>query len=217
MPHFRKYHGLGNDYLVIDPVDWPHPMTPEAVRLICDRHTGVGSDGILHGPFQKNGRLSLRIYNPDGSIAEKSGNGIRIFSRFLQERAYVTAATFELDTDGGTVSVAYQEGPERLIRVNMGRVRFNSHAIPMTGPDREVIDEVLEADGQSFRVTAVSIGNPHCVVRSDDISEAAVRALGPLFENHAVFPERTNVQFLRVRDRHAIEIGIWERGAGFTL
>lgn len=215
---FRKYHGLGNDYLVIDPTVAPLDLTPERIRFLCDRHVGVGSDGILYGPtIDVSGRHRVRIFNPDGSEAEKSGNGLRIFARYLHDAGHVLTKTFDIQTLGGPVTAEIQDATGETIKIGMGKVTFQSEAIPTAGPDRQVIGESLRIDGTSYEVTCLSIGNPHCVIPLGDISEALTRRLGPLVECHPLFPNRTNVQFVRVTDRHRLEVQIWERGAGYTL
>ncbi len=214
---FSKYHALGNDYLVVDPRELPAPLTPGQVRAICHRNFGVGSDGVLLGPLPASAApFGLRIYNPDGSEAEKSGNGLRIFSRYLWDRKLVGAADFAIETAGGLVQATVLDGG-RSVRVDMGRVSFWSDAIPVTGPRREVLNETLTAGDRSFTYCAATIGNPHCVLPLFEISPALARRYGPLIETHPYFPRRTNVQFLRVLDRTRIQIEIWERGAGYTL
>ena len=214
---FTKYHALGNDYLVMDPADLPAPLTVEQVRVICHRNFGIGSDGILLGPLPAEGaQCALRIYNPDGSEAEKSGNGLRIFSRYLWDRKLVGDAEFSIQTAGGTVrSTVFDAG--RAVRVDMGRVSFWSDVITVTGPRREVLQEPLTAGDRTFSVCCATIGNPHCVLPLPEISADLARKYGPLIETHAAFPRRTNVQFLKVLDRANIQIEIWERGAGYTL
>ena len=214
---FWKYHALGNDYLVIDPNLTTFDPTPEAVKLVCDRHFGVGSDGILFGPILEGGRIRLRIFNPDGSEAEKSGNGIRIFSRYLVEAGYVKEKTFTLLTLGDEVRVEVLDETASMIKVDMGTVTFRSDEIPVAGPSREVVDEPLAVGDRVFRVTCASVGNPHCVIPLPEISAELAREYGPRIENHPLFPHRINVQFLKVLDRKNIQIEIWERGAGYTL
>jgi len=214
---FSKYHALGNDYIVIDPLKTSVDLTEEAVRLLCDRHFGIGSDGILYGPFYEEDTPVVRIYNPDGSEAEKSGNGVRIFARYLMDAGYEDGGQFELGTLGGVVLVNVLNADGSMIQVDMGTTTFCSEEIPVAGPSREVVDEPLEIDGNTWRITCVSIGNPHCVIPVDRLSKDMVIALGPLLENHEMFPNRINVQLLKVVDRNTIEIEIWERGAGYTL
>ncbi len=215
---FFKYHALGNDYLVIDPNKSPYQPNPENVKLICHRNFGIGSDGILWGPIrQENQPFGLRIFNPDGSEAEKSGNGIRIFSRYLLDAGYVTAdKPFHLHTLGGNVAVEFIKNSD-LIKVDMGKAIFESDKIPVTGKPREVISENLSIGDKTYQITCVSMGNPHCVIPLNDISENLARNLGPLVENHKIFPNRINMQLLKIIDRHNIQIEIWERGAGYTL
>ncbi len=212
---FSKYHGLGNDYLVIDEMGLME--SPERIRVICDRNFGIGSDGILFGPLPSKSALAgLRIFNPDGSEAEKSGNGIRIFCRHLWERGSVGGEPFLLETAGGIVRCRVRD-PHHEIEVEMGIVNFWSDVIPVMGERREVLDEALEIDGESLKFSAATIGNPHCVILGDQVDADLARRLGPKIERHSLFPNRTNVQFLKAVDQANIRIEIWERGAGYTL
>lgn len=215
--HFRKYHGLGNDYLVIDPNIYDVDLTPDSIRLICDRNFGIGADGVLYGPIKGGKDLSLRIFNPDGSEAEKSGNGLRIFAKYLFDNKYVDKKNFSIDTLGGIVEAYIEDDEANLIKIDMGKITFISTRIPVRGEEREVVDEELEINGIKYRVTCLSIGNPHCVIPMDDVTEQKARELGPHVENHTMFPNRINMQLLNVIDRTNIEIRIWERGAGYTL
>ena len=215
---FAKYHALGNDYLVLEPADCAELPSPEATRKICHRHYGLGSDGILYGPEARaDGAFGLRILNPDGSEAEKSGNGIRIFCRHLLETGRVREGrAFRVHTPGGMVGCEVHEGGAR-IRVEMGRVSFRAPEIPMTGADREVLRERIEVAGRSFEFCAATVGNPHCVIPVPEATPELARTFGPALETHSWFPNRTNVQFLQVIDRKTVRIEIWERGAGYTL
>lgn len=215
--HFKKYHGLGNDYLVIDPNVKDIKLTPESIRLICDRNFGVGSDGILYGPIKASDIPQLRIFNPDGSEAEKSGNGLRIFAKYLFESKYVDKKNFKIKTLSGTVEVHIKDDTANLIKIGMGKVTFISTEIPVSGKKREVVNEELEINKSIYKVTCLSIGNPHCVIPMMEVSEERARQLGPFVENHKMFPNRINMQLLKVIDRNNIEIRIWERGAGYTL
>jgi len=213
---FFKYQALGNDYLVLEPRDFGR-LTAPVVRRLCDRHFGIGSDGILLGEVTSAvDRFSLRILNPDGSEAEKSGNGLRIFARYLWDTGLVGDEPFSVDTLGGTVRCHVRDSG-RAVFVEMGRASFDSEEIPVAGPRRDVIGEVIEVDGESLRFTGVTVGNPHCVVHTDDPTPALAQRLGPLIETHALFPNRTNVQFVKVLAPDRIQIEIWERGAGYTL
>jgi diaminopimelate epimerase len=216
---FFKYHALGNDYLVLDPADYPSWREPgrAEIRAICHRNFGAGSDGILWGPLPTaKADFGLRIFNPDGSEAEKSGNGLRIFSRYLWDQKKAKGPSFTIETPGGVVRSVVLDGGA-LITVEMGKVSFDSTRIPVNGPAREVLGEKLEVQGRTFTFSAATIGNPHCVIPVDDLSPELARRYGPDIEVHPLFPNRTNVQFLRVVDRSTIQIEIWERGAGYTL
>ena len=204
--HYVKSHGLGNDYIVIDPAKVPFAVTPEAVRLICDRHRGVGSDGMLLVASASDADFGVRIFNPDGTEAEKSGNGVRIFAKFLREHGYTDRDRFTLQTLGGRVTCVLEHADGRVaqIAVDMGKARFD----PL---------EAIEVDGRRFEVTSVSVGNPHCVIVVPDLTKIDVYALGPKIETHPAFPLRTNVQFAQVVSRNEVRILIWERGAGYTL
>ena len=214
---FHKYHALGNDYIVLNPDEFVAELTEERIRTICHRNYGVGSDGILYGPQRTDkADFALRIFNPDGSEAEKSGNGLRIFARYLWDCKKVQHERFTVLTAGGVVTAKVQkQGKE--VTVDMGRVSFDSTEVPLTGPQREVINEKMQIEGKEIEFSAATIGNPHCVILRDDVSEAEARTLGPIIERDSRFPNRTNVQFMKVLDRSNIKLEIWERGAGYTL
>lgn len=208
MTDFYKYHALGNDYIVIDPskVSFPIKLTEDNIKLICHRNLGIGSDGILYGPIMRDGKMHFQIFNPDGSEAEKSGNGIRIFAQYVWDIGYSDAKEITLETKGGTVIVESLDKEKNLMKVNMGNFYF---------PDNIINKELAIAD-QVFFITCVNIGNPHCVIICDDISPEETCKYGPLIEVHPMFPNRTNVQFVKVIDKRNIQIEIWERGAGYT-
>lgn len=216
---FCKYHGLGNDYIVLDPAEVGQGLSPERIRRICHRNYGIGSDGILLGPPDGNGpAFGVKIFNPDGSEAEKSGNGLRIFSRYLWDKGLVADDPFEISTVGGTVRAHIRDGGGS-VTVEMGGVSFRSERIPVAGEPRDVLDEELAVLDRTFRFCAASIGNPHCVVLlgGQQMSTDDVCRYGAVIETDARFPNRTNVQFMNVLDRGSIRIEIWERGAGYTL
>jgi diaminopimelate epimerase len=201
---FAKYQALGNDYLVVEPAD-PALLTPDRVRWLCDRHFGVGADGVLVPAAVPAGSdFTLTIWNPDGSEAEKSGNGLRIFARYLWDRGRVGGEPFTVATKGGRVRCEVRDAGARIF-VEMGRARFAGS------------EETLELPDGPVCFSAVDLGNPHCVVRLDEISPALARQLGPQLETHSRFPDRTNVQLVKVLARDRIQIEIWERGAGYTL
>jgi len=210
--HWTRSHGLGNDYLVVEPTALPPGvrLTPQTVRLICDRHRGVGSDGILEllPPTGTPERFALRIWNPDGSTAEKSGNGLRIFGKYLREHGHTAADRFTIATPGGDAAIALdrdaQTGRVAAITVDMGEPTFD----PRTR---------ITVEGGELAVTILAVGNPHCVAVVPDIDAIDLEHLGPLIERHPAFPERTNVQFATPIDRGRVRAIVWERGAGVTL
>ncbi len=216
---FYKYHALGNDYIVMNPADFPGWSEPtvDQIRVICHRNFGAGSDGILWGPLpSEDSEFGLRIFNPDGSEAEKSGNGLRIFSRYLWDMGLAKNAIFTIETPGGHVRSEIKDGG-KLITVDMGKVSFVSTKIPHVGPEREVVNEQITVLDRTFTYCSATIGNPHCVIPLPEVTSEIAHKYGPHLETHANFPRKTNVQFLQVIDRANIRIEIWERGAGYTL
>jgi len=217
---FHKYHALGNDYLVLDPAEQPTELAADSIVKICHRNYGLGSDGILYGPLNsEQADFRLRIFNPDASEAEKSGNGLRIFCRYLFDQGLVQQdQVFTVETLGGVVEAQVFDAGTR-IKVGMGKAIFKAKDIPVKTeePDGEVILYPLEINGTTYKVCCVSVGNPHCVILLDSISEELARTIGPKVENHPMFPNRINMQLLKVIDRNNIQIEIWERGAGYTL
>ena len=219
---FFRGHGLGNDYVVMDPTELTFKLTPGKIRGICDRHWGLGSDGILALVPSKKADFGLRIYNPDGSEAEKSGNGLRIFARYLHATGKTKKRAFTVETKGGLVSIALhldRHGDAAAATVEMGRATFQPSALPCTLTVDELIQQPIEAAGRSLHFTGVSVGNPHCVIFKQP-GEAWTRedllTLGPALETHSLFPKRTNVQLAVPTGPKEIFILIWERGAGET-
>jgi diaminopimelate epimerase len=219
---YSKFHALGNDYLVIDPARTPFEPGPRLVQALCDRHRGIGSDGILLGPLpvpEDPGAFGLRIFNPDGSEAEKSGNGLRIFARYLLETGQARLPGCRIHTAGGTADAQYLAPDGSLVQVDMGLPTFRAGDIPFTGiaAHLEVLEQPLALPGGPVTITALSVGNPHCVLFPEWVTPAEARRLGPLVEHHPSFPNRVNLQLVEVLDRRLIRIEIWERGAGYTL
>lgn len=203
---FVKSHGLGNDYLVLVEDQIPFALTPDAIRRLCDRHIGIGSDGVLLKVDAGDADFGIRIFNPDGSEAEKSGNGLRIFCKFLYEHGHTSRTQFTVNTLGGVVAarLEVEEGRVKSVRVEMGQAVI----------DRRIT--ALMIDGRKLDVTALSMGNPHCVVIVDDLEQVDLHRLGPLIEKNSAFPRRTNVQFAQVLSRREVTALVWERGAGAT-
>ncbi|MBE2223233.1 MAG: diaminopimelate epimerase [Anaerolineae bacterium] len=199
-----KYQALGNDMLIVDPAQFGLALTPERVRLLCDRHFGIGADGICYGPLpDEPGPNAMRFLNPDGSEAEKSGNGLRIFARYLWDAGYVASRSYSITIQNQPIYAEVLDEAAHTIALAMGQVSFSR------------IEEEMEVAGETVRITAVSVGNPHCVLFDDRLD--AIHHIGPILENAPPFPNRTNVQIVHLVDEHTIEIAIWERGAGYTL
>lgn len=220
---FTKMHGLGNDYVYIDGINEdlePYDLT-RLSRIVSDRNFGVGSDGLIVILPSETVDFRMRIFNPDGSEAEMCGNGIRAFAKYVYEHGLTNKTELTVQTGAGLVRprLTVENGKVVSVRVDMGQPRLARAEIPMTGqpPDRPVINEPLEVDGQQVRVTCVSMGNPHCVLFVEDVQTAPVEELGRKIEHHPVFPARTNVEFVEVLDRSQVNMRVWERGAGETL
>jgi diaminopimelate epimerase len=220
---FFKGHGLGNDYLAVDPSELDFPITPARVRALCDRHTGIGADGLLMLVPTRRADFGLRIWNPDGSEAEKSGNGLRIFARFLHATKRTRRTSFSVDTKGGVADIELALDARCVASsatVAMGRASFRPADLPCSLDVPELVDEPIRVGSQSLRFTGVSVGNPHCVVfrpKGRDVTHRELVALGSALETHQIFPRFTNVQLAVPRTRHCLAVWIWERGAGVTL
>ena len=216
---FSKYHALGNDYIVIDPKNISGELSETDIRAICNtayeylRQNGVGSDGILCGPNESDScDFSLKIYNPDASEAEKSGNGLRIFSRYLWDQSLVFYDEFTIETKGGAVnSIVGKDG--LTVSVGMGKVRFTHES----NLEPEPIPDIIKIKNREFTYYLANVGNPHCVILLDDVTPSLAKEYGSIIENDTRFLNRTNVQFVKVIDKYSIQIEIWERGAGYTL
>ncbi len=202
--NFHKYHALGNDMVVIDPAHFLLPLTPHRIQLICHRHFGVGADGICYGPLPDAPHSrTMRFFNPDGSEAEKSGNGLRIFARYLWDMGYVNGRSFDIVIHETLVPVQVLDETATTLALHMGRVSVDG------------VEKVVTVAGVPYRGTAVSVGNPHFVLFHLPLT--AIHTVGPGLETADVFPQRTNVQLVQVLNPHTIQIEIWERGAGYTL
>ena len=213
----EKYHGLGNDYLVFDPNRNKLRLSPANVRLLCDRNFGVGADGVVEGPLLEGERISVRIWNSDGSMTENSGNGVRIFAKYLKDGGYVQKKNFAIHTQGGEASIHYLNEEGTRLKVSMGRVSFWSDEVPVEGPRREIVNETMVFGRIPYPVTCLNIGNPHCVILMDEISKELVCRIGGYSENARQFPAKINTQIMKVLDRTHIQTEVYERGAGYTL
>ena len=211
-----KYQGLGNDYLVLDPHKNRVELAGRRIALMCRRGFGLGADGVLYGPVEINGKMGVRIFNSDGTESAISGNGVRIFAKYLMDQEYVKEKKFSIETLSGPIEVECLNSRATEFRANMGKASFLSREIPVTGEVREVVDEAFSFGGGEYRATCLTVGNPHCIVFMDEISGEKVKKLGPYVENAEEFPDRMNLQICRKIDTGNLEIEIWERGSGYT-
>ena len=204
---FVKMHGLGNEYIVLESTNIDFALTRQAIMRLCNIHFGIGSDGIVMVVPSAKADFGLRVYNPDGSEAEKSGNGLRILCKYLYDYGHAKSRQFSLKTMTDIVYadiVEEKNGKAMLIRVDMGKAIFASRDIPVNSDKPEFIGQKIMAGDREYEVNCVSVGNPHCVVIKEDLDEKEIRTYGPLLENHPLFPNRINVQFAKVlSDRDA--------------
>ncbi|QSJ20399.1 diaminopimelate epimerase [Nostoc sp. UHCC 0702] len=230
---FTKYHGLGNDFILIDNRSTSLPvLTPEQAIKLCDRHFGIGADGVIFALPGENGTdYTMRIFNSDGSEPEMCGNGIRCLAGFLadleglgtrdwglgtgKESSY--PITYRIHTLAGVITP--QLMADGQVKVDMGLPRLLAREIPTTlgDADAKVINQPLEVAGQTWEITCVSMGNPHCITFVEDVAVIPLATIGPEFEHHPAFPQRTNTEFIQVVRRDYLKMRVWERGAGITL
>lgn len=217
---FSKYHSLGNDYLVYDLNRNKRELTAKIIRAVCHRQYGLGADGILLGPFFSENGIGLKIYNPDGSETEKSGNGLLIFAKYLKDSGYVQKKEFELYIEGikECMRVYYNNELGTNATIAMGRLSFTPESVGCSYTKQdELVDIPMKFGDYSYRCTCVSIGNPHCVLPFKTVTKGIVCDIGYKIENSAYFTKGINTQIAQVIDRHNIKIEIYERGAGYTL
>lgn len=212
---FTKMHGLGNDFMVIDLVSQQAHIQPKHARQWGDRHTGIGFDQLLlvETPTSPEVDFRYRIFNADGSEVEQCGNGARCFARFVLDKRLTVKKRIRVETRGGIIELEMR--PDGQVTVNMGAPRLQPADIPFVA-ESEALRYPLELEGQSLELAAVSMGNPHAVLRVERVDDAPVRTLGPKLEHHPRFPQRVNVGFLEVVDRQHGKLRVWERGAGET-
>ncbi len=220
MNFFVKSHGLGNEYIVLDEDNIDFDINTNSIIRLCNVNYGIGSDGLLLKVKSDKADFGLKIFNPDGSEAEKSGNGLRIFCKYLFDYGFTNSIKFTVETSGGIITAIIDETKNekaRIVTVEMGKAIFDSVTIPTTFKTDEVIDKILTINNIDFKINCVSVGNPHCVIIKDKLDIDEIKKYGSLIENHPMFPNRINVQFVKIIDNQNAEILIWERGAGFTL
>ncbi|HEX3008540.1 MAG TPA: diaminopimelate epimerase [Bacteroidales bacterium] len=218
---FVKAHGLGNEYIVFDQKDIHFELSKPAIQRLCNINFGIGSDGILLKVPSTKADFGFRVFNPDGSEAEKSGNGLRIFCKFIYDYGYTPNKNFTVETKGGIVKATIEKTDDhnkaQQITVDMGIPTFKTKEIPAIFPSEEIIAEKMGFGGKEYEINCVSMGNPHCTILRDTLNINEIKSVGSIIENHTMFPNRINVQFAKIINRNEVEVLIWERGAGFTL
>lgn len=218
---FTKYHGLGNDFILIDNRTKSEPIiTPEQAVQLCDRHFGIGADGVIFAlPGQDGTNYTMRIFNCDGSEPEMCGNGIRCLARFIADLEGNTTADvqYRIHTLAGVITPQLMS--DGRVKVDMGLPRLLASEIPTTlcPPEEKVISQPMEVAGKAWDVTCVNMGNPHCITFVKDVAEIPLEIIGPKFEHHSAFPQRTNTEFIEVVRPNYLKMRVWERGAGITL
>ena len=216
---FTKMQGCGNDYVYIDCFKERVSSPAKLARSMSDRHFGVGSDGLILILPSKRADLRMRMFNADGSEAEMCGNGVRCVAKYAYDHGLVRKKRITVETKAGVLTLlnTIRGGKVKAVRVNMGQPRLERREVPMRGKNGKVVEEPLVVEGSEFKVTALSMGNPHCVVFVDDVKTYPVTVVGPTIELHKSFPERTNVEFVEVLSPDEVSVRTWERGAGETL
>ena len=216
MLNFTKMHGLGNDFIVIDAINQSVALTPEQVRALADRHFGIGCDQLLlvEAATAAAADFRYRIFNADGGEVSQCGNGARCFMQFVHERGLTDKASVNVETDNGMLQLVREADGQ--ITVNMGIPQFEPSDIPFNAPARST-HYMLDAGGSALEIGALSLGNPHAVLRVDNIDSAPVAELGPLIERHDRFPDRVNAGFMQIVDNATVRLRVYERGAGETL
>lgn len=216
---FTKMHGLGNDYVYVSGFDEQVDDPAALAQAVSDRHFGIGGDGLILILPSDKADCRMRMFNADGSEAQMCGNGIRCVAKYVYDHGIARRTALTVETLAGVLELDLFVADDVVdrVRVNMGEPRLQRAQIPMRGAPGEVINEPLRVDGATFEVTAVSMGNPHCVVFVEDVDGFDVARWGPLFEHHDAFPERVNTEFIQVRDGESFSMRVWERGSGETL
>ncbi len=221
MIEFTKSHGIGNDFIIIEDFAGAQHFSPHAIRLLCDRYQGIGADGLILARPSDHGDAYMVFFNSDGSQAEMCGNGIRCLAKMLYDRGYTASPVVDIETLDGVkpVELLFVDAAVVGARVSMGKARFRAADIPMEidDPDAEAIEIPLTVGQGTVTVSCANVGNPHCVVFVDDVRDAPVREIGAYLSQNAVFPERTNVEFVHVASERELVLRVFERGAGETL
>ena len=217
---FTKMHGAGNDYIYVDCTQSVIDNPSQVAIDLSDRHFGIGSDGLILIKKSDKADFFMEMYNADGSQGQMCGNGIRCVGKFVYDNGLTDKTTVTIDTLAGVKILELKTGADGKVetaRVNMGAPILTSRQIPVVSTKEQVIDEPLNVDGTTYHITAVSMGNPHAIVYMDDLRNLDIEKIGPKFENHIAFPDRINTEFVKVIDRHTLQMRVWERGSGETL
>lgn len=218
---FSKMHGCGNDYIYIDGSreHIGQEDKPELVKRLSDRHFGVGGDGVIFINPAQEADFEMEMYNADGSRAEMCGNGIRCVAKYVYDKGLTEKKCITVVSAGQvkTLNMTIHNKKVELVKVNMGEPELTAQKVPVISQREQVIDEPILVQGREYRMTCVSMGNPHAVVFVENVADLELEAIGPYFEQHECFPKRTNTEFVRVVDRHTVEMRVWERGTGETL
>lgn len=217
---FVKMHGLGNDFVFIEDKTGQDKDYIALARAMCNRHTGIGADGLIVIVDSRVADVRMRIINSDGSEAEMCGNGIRCFAKYVYDSGIIEKKRFTVETPAGIMEPEITVGADnkaKLITINMGRPSFNRSEIPMEGADGRVLNEDLCVDGENWKITSLLMGVPHTVTYVDDVDTVDIEKIGPLFEKHEAFPKHTNINFAQQMDDRTVKVRTWERGAGATL
>lgn len=216
---FTKMHGLGNDYVYVNCFEERIANPPETARYVSDRHFGVGSDGLIMIKPSEAADFEMEMYNADGSRGEMCGNGIRCVAKYVYDYGLTDKTSISVDTLGGIkyLDLTVEDGKAVLVKVDMGKPILDPGQIPIVSGSDAVIDEPVVVDGTEYRMTGVSMGNPHIVIYVDDLNGLDMEKTGPKFESHERFPKRINTEFAHVIDRTTVEMRVWERGSGETL
>lgn len=218
---FTKMHGCGNDYIYINGAEYKIPAQdkPELVQRLSDRHFGIGGDGVIFINPSDEADFEMEMYNADGSRAEMCGNGIRCVAKYVYDKGLADRTQISIVSAGKIkyLTLTVENGKVSMVRVDMGKPELNASLIPVISEQEQVVDEEITVGEKVYRMTCVSMGNPHAVVFADNVADLDLTKIGPHFEQHERFPKRINTEFVRVIDRHTVEMRVWERGTGETL
>ena len=218
---FTKMQGCGNDYVYVDGAKEIIPLEdkPQVVRRLSDRHFGIGGDGVIFINPAEEADFEMEMYNADGTRSEMCGNGIRCVAKFVYDKGLTDKTSLSIVSCGKIkyIDLTVEEGKVSLVKVNMGAPILKAEEVPVISQNEQVIDEVIVVEGKEYKMTCVSMGNPHAIVFMDNVADLEIEKIGPYFENHERFPNRTNTEFIRIIDEHTVEMRVWERGTGETL